>query len=184
MKKKRENSGRQIEMLPISSLKPYPKNARTHTPAQIARIAASITEFGWTNPVLIDDKGGIIAGHARVEAARKLGLPEVPCIRFEGLMKAQARAYVIADNKLALNAEWDEELLTLELTDLKILDFDLNLIGFDDKELEKLFAHPSTDAQSIEGKWQLLVDCADESQQIALMQRLENEGYQCRPLIF
>jgi len=146
---KQEKPDRQVEMRPIPSLKPYPKNARIHTPAQIAQIAASITEFGWTNPVLIDDKGGIIAGHARVEAAKTLQLTEVPTIRLSGLTEAQARAYIIADNRLALNAEWDEELLGLELADLKGMDFDLELIGFDEEELEKLFAVPAEKPQAM-----------------------------------
>jgi 3'-phosphoadenosine 5'-phosphosulfate sulfotransferase (PAPS reductase)/FAD synthetase len=139
MSGKSKSAKRLLEMMPISKLKPYERNARTHSEDQIAQLMASIKEFGWTNPVLIDDKGSIVAGHARVEAAKRLGQTEVPTIRLSGLTQTQARAYVIADNKLALNADWDEELLELELTDLKALDFDLNLIGFDDKELEKLF---------------------------------------------
>jgi ParB-like chromosome segregation protein Spo0J len=95
---------------------PYARNSRTHTDEQVAQIAASIREFGWTNPVLLDEQDGIIAGHGRVLAARKLGAPTVPCIVLDGLTEAQKRAYVIADNKLALNAGWDEELLAIEWT--------------------------------------------------------------------
>jgi 3'-phosphoadenosine 5'-phosphosulfate sulfotransferase (PAPS reductase)/FAD synthetase len=138
MSEKSRLSKRSLETRAISKLRPYKRNARTHSESQITQLMASIKEFGWTNPVLIDDKGGIVAGHARLEAAKRLGYTEAPTIRLSGLTQAQLRAYVIADNKLALNADWDEELLRLELTDLKALDFDLNLVGFDDGELEKL----------------------------------------------
>ena len=128
----------QIEHLPLDALVPYARNSRTHSPEQIAQVAASIREFGFTNPVLIDGEGGIIAGHGRVMAARQLGLSEVPCIRLAHLTDAQKRAYVIADNKLALNAGWDDALLALELRELAEMDFDLHLTGFDDDEISKL----------------------------------------------
>ncbi len=128
----------QIEHLPLDALVPYARNSRTHSPEQIAQVAASIREFGFTNPVLIDGEGGIIAGHGRVMAARQLGLSEVPCIRLAHLTDAQKRAYVIADNKLALNAGWDDALLALELRELAEMDFDLRLTGFDDDEISKL----------------------------------------------
>ena len=125
----------QIEMMAVADLVPYARNSRTHDDAQVAQIAASIREFGFTNPVLIDADGGIIAGHGRVLAARKLGLSEVPCIRLGHLTEAQRRAYIIADNKLALNAGWDDELLALELGELHAADFDMALLGFDASEL-------------------------------------------------
>lgn len=128
----------QIEHLPLDALVPYACNSRTHSPEQIAQVAASIREFGFTNPVLIDGEGGIIAGHGRVMAARQLGLSEVPCIRLAHLTDAQKRAYVIADNKLALNAGWDDALLALELRELAEMDFDLHLTGFNDDEISKL----------------------------------------------
>lgn len=127
-----------IEQLGITTLIPFAKNSRTHNDAQIAQIAASIREFGFTNPVLIDEANGIIAGHGRVLAARKLKLDEIPCIRLSHLTESQKRAYVIADNKLALNAAWDDAMLKLELADLKELDFDLSLIGFSSDELIEL----------------------------------------------
>jgi len=127
-----------IEKLSIDDLLPYAKNSRTHSNEQVAQIAASIKEFGFNNPVLIDREGTIIAGHGRVMAARKLGLAEVPTIRLGHLNENQRKAYVIADNRLALNAGWDTEMLALELTDLKNEDFDLSLLGFDDDELAKL----------------------------------------------
>lgn len=127
-----------LEQARIDDLIPYARNSRTHSEAQVAQVAASIREFGFTNPVLIDADGGIIAGHGRVLAARKLGLKTVPAIRIDYMTEAQKRAYVIADNKLALNAGWDDELLALELGDLKDEGFDLSLTGFSDDELARL----------------------------------------------
>jgi DNA modification methylase len=130
----------QIAWRPLGELIPYARNPRTHSDAQVAQIAASIKEFGWTNPVLVDGTNGIIAGHGRVLAARKLGLERVPVIELAHMSEAQKRAYVLADNQLALNAGWDEALLRLELTDLEALGFDLGLIGFAEGELERLLA--------------------------------------------
>ena len=125
---------------PLGELIPYARNPRTHSAAQVAQIAASIREFGWTVPVLVDGASGIIAGHGRVLAARQLGLERVPVIELAHMTEAQKRAYVLADNQLALNAGWDEALLRLELTDLEALGFDLGLIGFAEGELERLLA--------------------------------------------
>lgn len=130
----------QIEMRALESLIPYARNSRTHSEEQVGQIAASIAEFGWTNPVLVDGANGIIAGHGRVLAARKLGLSEVPCIELAHLTKAQRRAYIIADNKLAMNAGWDNQMLALEFEDLKTEEFDLALTGFDMKELQAIMA--------------------------------------------
>lgn len=127
-----------VDYLPISALIPFARNSRTHSDAQVAQIAASIREFGFTNPILIDGDKGIIAGHGRLQAARKLGLAEVPCIMLEGLTDAQKRAYVIADNKLALNAGWDMDLLSSEIEGLGEDGFDLSLLGFNEDELAKL----------------------------------------------
>jgi len=124
-----------IETIPTADLIPYARNTRTHSDAQVAQIAGSIREFGFTNPVLIDGQNGIIAGHGRVLAAGKLKLGKVPCIRLAHLTDTQKRAYIIADNKIALNAGWDEELLGLELADLREDGFDLELTGFDGDEL-------------------------------------------------
>ena len=129
-----------IELWPIDRLRPYERNPRTHSDAQVDQIAASMVEFGWTNPVLVDEQGGILAGHGRLLAARKLGLDEVPVIRFEHLSEAQKRAYLIADNQLALQAGWSEELLAQELAWLRDERFDLDLVGFDASELERLLA--------------------------------------------
>jgi DNA modification methylase len=130
----------QIAWRPLGELISYARNPRTHSDAQVAQIAASIREFGWTNPVLVDGANGIIAGHGRVLAARKLGLERVPVIELSHMSEAQKRAYVLADNQLALNAGWDKALLRLELADLSELGFDLGLIGFGGGELERLLA--------------------------------------------
>jgi DNA modification methylase len=129
-----------IELWPIDRLRPYERNPRTHSDDQVDQIAASMVEFGWTNPVLVDEQGGVLAGHGRLLAARKLGLAEVPVIRFEHLTEAQKRAYLIADNQLALQAGWSEELLAEELAWLRGESFDLDLIGFDATEIERLLA--------------------------------------------
>ena len=134
----------------INELKPYENNSRTHDESQIKQICESIKEYGWTNPVLIDEKGMIIAGHGRVEGAKKLDIKEVPCIVLSGLTEAQKKAYVIADNKMALNAGWNEELLKTELENLKQLDFDLELTGFNIDELDELFKEDEEEKEIIE----------------------------------
>jgi DNA modification methylase len=139
-----------VEYRKVDALIPYARNPRTHTDAQVAKIAASIVEFGWTNPVLVDGANGVIAGHSRLAAARKLGLDAVPVIELSHLSPTQKRAYVISDNRLALDAGWDEELLALELSDLTEAGFDLALTGFDDVELDALFGPDSADAEGDE----------------------------------
>ena len=127
-----------IEQIGIEKLIPYAKNSRTHSPEQVAQLAGSIKEFGFNNPVLIGKDDIIIAGHGRIMAARKLGMTEVPCIRLEHLTETQRKAYIIADNRLALNAGWDNELLTIELNDLLEDGFALDILGFDADELKNL----------------------------------------------
>jgi len=127
----------------VQDLIPYANNARTHSDAQVAQIAASIREFGFTNPILVDGEKGIIAGHGRLLAARKLGMAEVPLIELSHLTPAQKRAYVLADNRLALSAGWDDDLLRLELGALQAEGFDLGLVGFDPGEIDLLFALPT-----------------------------------------
>ena len=129
-----------IELWPLEKLIPFARNPRTHSDVQVAQIAASIAEFGFNNPILVDTKAGIIAGHGRLLAARKLQLPEVPVIVLDHLTEAQKRAYIIADNQLALNAGWDESLLQAELAALREEDFNIRLIGFEDEELARLLA--------------------------------------------
>ena len=133
-----------IEVWPTDKLVPYDKNPRTHSPEQVNQIAASIAEFGFLNPILVDTAAGIIAGHGRLQAAQPLGLAQVPVVVLDHLTEAQKRAYVIADNKLALNAGWDEDLLRAEMTALAAEDFDLPVIGFSDDELAALLAEPNT----------------------------------------
>ena len=134
------NPADKVEKWDIEKLIPYAKNSRTHSDAQIAQIASSMKEWGWTNPILVDEGGTIIAGHGRVLAARKLGIKEIPVMIASGWSDTKKKAYVIADNKLALNAGWDTELLRLEIEELKEVDFDLNLLGFSDEELEDMKA--------------------------------------------
>jgi ParB-like chromosome segregation protein Spo0J len=141
-----------IELWPIEKLRPYQRNPRTHSEAQVDQIAASMVEFGWTNPVLVDEQGGILAGHGRLLAARKLGLAEVPVIRFDHLSEAQKRAYLIADNQLALQAGWDDALLAEELAWLRDERFDLDLMGFDASELERLLVLADDEAAGDEAE--------------------------------
>jgi DNA modification methylase len=135
----------QIEQRLLSDLIPYINNSRKHSDDQVAQIAASIKEFGWTNPILVDGDNGIIAGHGRIMAAKKLGMTEVPVIELAHLSKEQRKALIIADNKLALNSDWDTNLLAIELKDLQDLGFDLNLTGFDGDELANLLTPDKID---------------------------------------
>lgn len=134
-----------IESIEVTKLIPYANNARTHSDEQVAQIAASIKEFGWTNPILIDGENGIIAGHGRLAAARKLGMDEIPAIQLDGLSKAQKKALILADNKLALNAGWDDALVAIELGELKEMDFDITLTGFSLDEFNALQPEELTD---------------------------------------
>src|SRR5215207_9855288 len=128
----------QIEHLATASLRPFARNARTHSKKQLRQIAASIERFGFTNPVLVDERNQIIAGHGRVAAAKLVGLKAVPCRRIEHMSTAEKRAYVLADNKLALNAGWDEEILAEELQALGDIDFDIAITGFSIPEIDGL----------------------------------------------
>lgn len=164
-----------IEMMKTAELVPYARNSRTHSEAQVSQIAGSIREFGFTNPVLIDSDNGIIAGHGRVMAAQTLGMNKVPCIRLGHLTETQKRAYVIADNKLALNSGWDEEMLGLELADLRSEDFDLGLIGFSEEELgqfdideEKMPELPDGDKQPFQQMTFTVHDEQAEEVQLAI----------------
>jgi ParB-like chromosome segregation protein Spo0J len=127
-----------VEQRAVETLIPYARNARTHSDKQVAEIAGSIKAFGWTNPILVDGEKGVIAGHGRLLAAKKLKLGTVPVIELSGLSEAEKRAYILADNKLALNAGWSDELLAAEVADLDALGFDLSLAGFGESEVGKL----------------------------------------------
>jgi ParB-like chromosome segregation protein Spo0J len=167
----------------VTELIPYVKNSRTHSDEQVAQIAASIKEFGWTNPILVDGKNGIIAGHGRLLAARKLGHKEVPTIELSELTDAQKRAYIIADNKLALNAGWDDEVLKLEIQQLSDLNFDLTLLGFDEVELAKMFDEvidEEPEGENYQEVFNIIVECSNEAEQEKIFNRLDSEGYKCR----
>lgn len=131
-----------IKYNPTADLIPYARNSRTHSDTQVSQIAASIKEFGFTNPILVDETGGIIAGHGRVLAARKLGMDKVPTIELAGLSETQKRAYIIADNKLALNAGWDDEMLKVEFQELQDAGYELELTGFNAEELANFLEDP------------------------------------------
>jgi DNA modification methylase len=134
-----------VEYRKVNELIPYANNARTHSDEQISQIAASIKEFNFTNPILLDGESGIIAGHGRVQAAKRLGMDKVPCIELSGLTDAQRKAYILADNRLAQNAGWDNDLLRIELNGLDAMDFDLSLLGFGDDEMAALMADAGSD---------------------------------------
>lgn len=175
-----------IQYKPITDLIPYARNSRTHNDAQIAQIAASIKEFGWTNPVLLDGENGIIAGHGRVLAAQKLGESEVPTIELSHMDKNQKRAYIIADNKLALNAGWDNEMLALEISDLKDVGYDLGLTGFSMDELSALnpndeteddFKEPIDESRNL-----LMIECQGEHELEKLFEEMQQRGFECKIL--
>jgi hypothetical protein len=139
-----------IEQIPTEKLIPYARNAKKHDAAQVSKLAGSIREFGFNNPVLIDKDNGIIAGHGRVMAAQKLELKDVPCIRLGHLTDTQRRAYILADNKLAeIGGGWDEEMLGLELADLRESDFDLGLMGFDADDIESFLNPPEPEIAEV-----------------------------------
>ncbi|SCY25853.1 site-specific DNA-methyltransferase [Alkaliphilus peptidifermentans] len=131
----------ELKLIPVDELIPYANNARTHSKEQIKKLRSSLREFGFVNPVLIDKEKNIIAGHGRIAAAKEEGIKEVPCVLVEHLTEAQKKAYILADNRMALDAGWDNELLAIELENLKELDFDINLTGFDAAEIEELFSN-------------------------------------------
>lgn len=167
------------KLYPVDALIPYARNARTHSEAQIAQIAASMVEFGFTNPILIDEDGGIIAGHGRVLAARKLGLAKIPCVELSHLTLIQKRAYVIADNKLALNAGWDDEMLDLELRELSESGVDLDLIGFEDFDLSDVDEGDGKDPID-QNRNLLLIELASEEELHKLFDEIQGRGFQCK----
>ena len=189
-----------IKFILLSSLIPYVKNARTHTPAQIEKIKRSLVENDWTNPMLVAGTD-LLAGHARLAAAIALrnegawtprhgNAATGPVIDLSHLSPAQRRAYIIADNKLAIEAGWDDDLLKIELADLKALDFDLILTGFSNAEIDKLLkdAGPFPDLSgeskmNDELRYQVVIDCDSEEQQAQLFERLREEGHTCRLLM-
>ena len=140
-------TAKEMELVSVDKLVPYQNNTRTHTPEQINKLRSSLREFGFINPVVIDREFGVLAGHARVEAAKAEGITEVPCVYADNLTEAQKKAYIIADNRYALDAGWDEELLKVEIEALKGMDFDIGLTGFDEQELADLFEDKTKEGQ-------------------------------------
>jgi hypothetical protein len=164
-----------VERRSVESLIPYARNARTHSDEQVAQLAASIKEWGWTTPVLVDEDGQIIAGHGRVMAARKLGIEEVPVMIARGWTEAQRRAYVLADNKLALNSGWDDQLLKIELDSLKMDDFNMDLLGWDVlPEFEVMPDYSILDEQDVSSK----MDEMSEGVKKAIQIEFELEHYE------
>jgi len=171
----------------VADLIPYARNSRTHSEMQVAKIAASIKEFGFLNPIIVDGENGIIAGHGRVLAAQKLGLESLPVIEASHMTDAQRRAYVIADNKLALDAGWDNELLKVELQDLDAQGFDLTLTGFDLGEMANLFDEVSDNEKDDHAhvempENQMILTFEDELTLQDWFNRAENEGIECKLL--
>jgi ParB-like chromosome segregation protein Spo0J len=174
-----------IQEIDIEKLIPYARNSRTHSDDQVAQIAASIKEFGWTNPILVDGEAGIIAGHGRLAAARKLGLKKIPVIELSHLSPTQKKALIIADNKLALNAGWDNDMLALEFEELNIEGFDLDLLGFDETEINKLNENENYDDEIKEVKDDgnrnlLLIETISEIELQKLFNELNERGFQCK----
>lgn len=175
-----------VEIRPIASLKPATRNVRVHSDLQIKQIRASLREFGWTMPVLIDEDGAIIAGHGRVEAAKREGIAQAPVAVATGWTEAQRRAYAIADNKIPLNSTWDEAGLGIELSELSGLGVDLAMLGFDDGEtVPKTKDKPPADTSSkLDGlSYSIVLRCRDERHQMELLDKLEKEGLSCEALI-
>lgn len=189
------NVASKIVQQPVSALLPYARNSRTHSDEQVAQIAASIREFGFTNPVLVDGANGIVAGHGRVMAAQLLGMPEVPTVNVGWMTGEQRRAYVIADNQLALNAGWDEAVLAQELGELDAAGFSVDLLGFSDDFLAGLIAgaaeqdgagsgaRPEDGGINYQEKYAVLVECKNESEQQRVFERLQGEGLICKVLV-
>lgn len=176
-----------IEQRKVESLIPYVNNSRKHSDEQVAQIAASIKEFGWTNPILVDGNNGIIAGHGRLMAARKLAMDKVPVIELAHLSDGQRKALIIADNKLALNSDWDFELLKIEMANLDGEGFNLDIIGFDANELSNIMFGEELNQKELEEKemksiYEIAVECKDENEQQSVFDMLTEKGYKCRVL--
>jgi ParB-like chromosome segregation protein Spo0J len=176
----------QVKTVKISELKPHPKNPRIHPDSAIEKLERSIKEFGWTNPILVSADGYVLAGHARLKAAEKAGISEVPVI-YLSLEGVKAEAYMIADNRLQEDTLWDDEVLAELLADISKNDIDMLLTGFEAKEFEKLLNDeiPREDLSvTLNDSYELIVECENESELEALYDKMTGEGYQCRVSIF
>ena len=175
-----------IKYKKTTELTAYAKNSRTHSDSQVAQLVASLREFGFTNPILIDSKNGIIAGHGRLKAAQELGYETVPTIELGELTEEQRRAYIIADNKLALNAGWDELILGEELQALDLQEFDMSLLGFSNAELKNYLEEPvevEHEPQEFGETYEILVECFDEIEQRRILEDLTAKGIKCKSLL-
>lgn len=177
----------ELFLKPIEELTPYINNSREHSVTQIGQVAASIKEFGFVIPILIDSSGMIVAGHCRVAAAQKLKMKHVPCVIADHMTELQIKAYVIADNKLALNSTWNDEMLGIETGILQDAGFDLHLLGFNKEELEEIngiIKLPDEQPEDHEYKtvYEIIVECDSEAMQQSLYERFTGEGWKCRIL--
>jgi hypothetical protein len=165
----------------VESLVPYAKNARQHSDAQIAQIAGSIKAFKFRSPIVVTSDGGIVCGHGRVLAARKLGMAEVPCVYADDLSENERRAYILADNKIAENATWDQEMLNIELDDLFSQGFDLQIAGFTQEEiLHEPEPEPEPKEPSVKvGRFEILLQCKDESEQEMIFEEMQTREIKC-----
>lgn len=174
-----------IEIISVADLKPVPANPRFHSPANVDKIAHSIRTYGWTTPVLIDAQNEVIAGHGRLLAAQRLALTEVPCIRLAHLTPQLVRAYRIADNRLALDSEWDDDLLAAALKELSAQPgFDLSVTGFNSAEIARIINGDAGLPLPASQTFEVIIACSDEQTQRALFERLQSEGLQCRVLTY
>lgn len=170
----------------INELTAYARNSRTHSDSQIEQLVASLREFGFTNPILIDDKNVIVAGHGRIKAAQTLGMETVPTIKLGDLTDEQRRAYIIADNKLALNAGWDEFVLGEELRELDLQEFDLSLLGFNENELKNYLGEEQVqddETPDFVETYEIIVECFDEVEQRRVLEDLTAKGIKCKSLL-
>ena len=180
-----------IEYLNLDELIPYENNSRKHSEGQLKQLEKSIKENGFTNPLLVDEENNILAGHGRLLAAKGLGMPTVPCVRIVGLSALQKRAYIIADNKLALNANWDEDLLRKEFEALEAEGFDLEFTGFEAEEIKALFDSDGVGVGAgladagidYREKFAVLVECGGEPEQKQIFERLTGMGFTCKVLV-
>jgi len=186
--KKAETPTLSLVSLRVDDLVPYAKNSRKHNEGQIRAIAASIKEFGFTTPILVSDDNVVIAGHARLDAARSLNMETVPCVRSSRLTKTQIAAYNIVDNRLAEMASWDHELLAAEIEMLSSEDFDVKLLGFSQDFLDRVLLPDRGESsqagnENMRPKFSVIVELENEEQQAKLLEELEERGFECRALM-